>query len=155
MRLRNRIFRLMLRVLQRAPGPVYKWVWWCKHTLPDILASHRYRALVLSSLLLIGIVLLSIPNVPERFLGIRSPERILESFNFQQNTSTNESERSAQPVENKIHLLQKRHIPHKFWARARPHNKFVRKKGQHNSQHKVGPAVNGVRALGKSMDTHH
>ncbi|KAK4311892.1 hypothetical protein Pmani_016639 [Petrolisthes manimaculis] len=97
----------------------------CRSVLPIIAESQRCRALLLSSLLLLGITLLSIPNVPERFLGIRSPEQVRQTF-LAENTSLESN--NMLPLSEKQHSLQKRHIPHKFWARARPHNKFVIKK---------------------------
>ncbi|KAK4311891.1 hypothetical protein Pmani_016639 [Petrolisthes manimaculis] len=135
----------------------------CRSVLPIIAESQRCRALLLSSLLLLGITLLSIPNVPERFLGIRSPEQVItygylinrflgihspeqvisyliiinrflgirspeqvrQTF-LAENTSLESN--NMLPLSEKQHSLQKRHIPHKFWARARPHNKFVIKK---------------------------
>ena len=71
----------------------------------------------------------------DRFLGIRSPLRVLEHYNEQlylNSSNTEESVRSQlirneseEPIKHEIH---KRHIPHKFWAKARPHNKFKRRK---------------------------
>ncbi|XP_069161949.1 uncharacterized protein [Procambarus clarkii] len=110
-------------MLGSVPQPVFPWVYWCRHTLPTLIASHRYRALVLSSMLVVTIVLLSVPYVPERLLGIRSPANVFGSFNLPQN-----SEKPTEPTDIKKHALQKRQIPHKFWARARPHNKFKGRK---------------------------
>ncbi|XP_068230816.1 uncharacterized protein [Palaemon carinicauda] len=85
-----------------------------------------FRVLIMSVLIFMCILLLSVERVPEKILGIRSPERVLEVFNENQNASNV----SVMPAvgHNASHLLQKRHIPHKFWARARPHNKFRKKK---------------------------
>ncbi|KAK3879006.1 hypothetical protein Pcinc_016390 [Petrolisthes cinctipes] len=122
---RTVLYRQMWGVLQRLPRPLYLLVMGCRSVLPIIAESQRCRALLLSSLLLLGITLLSIPNVPERFLGIRSPEQVRQTF-LAENTSLESN--NVFPLSEKQHSLQKRHIPHKFWARARPHNKFVKKK---------------------------
>lgn len=103
--------------------------------------SCKYRAALLSSLLLLCILLLSSPYVPERFLGIRSPDQVLKSFNTPQNNNNKETEGIMQPNKSKQHSVQKRYVPHKFWARAQPNNKFLKKrrhyKHQPNHPHQV------------------
>ncbi|KAK8727802.1 hypothetical protein OTU49_009462 [Cherax quadricarinatus] len=162
MRLRKVIFRQLLSILQRVPRPVYQWTMWCRCCLLYLLASHRCRVVVLSSTLLLGILLLSIPNVPERFLGIRSPERVLESFISQGNNSSIKSEKPLQPIDKKMHSVKKRQVPHKFWARARPHNKFKNKRKYqrlqlHQNHHdpRGGPILHKERIIGKSVVKHY
>ncbi|XP_050719023.1 uncharacterized protein LOC126999911 isoform X1 [Eriocheir sinensis] len=103
----------------------------------------RYRAMLMSSFITAFVIMLSVPVVPEKFLGIRTPAKVLESFNNRQNNSSfksgdeGEGVLPQQTTNSKAHNIYKRFIPHKFWARARPHNKFKRKK------HKVhGNSVN-------------
>nr|XP_027229192.1 uncharacterized protein LOC113820977 isoform X1 [Penaeus vannamei] len=96
--------------------------------IPSRRQYYRYKILILSSLLFLTILLLSIPVVPERILGIRSPEITLENYYHDLNTSLS----TAIPVDvihiNDSHKIHKRHIPHKFWARVRPHNRFRKKR---------------------------
>lgn len=69
-----------------------------------------------------------------RFLGIRTPEKVLDSFtNRQSNFSFHSGDEGEGMLRQQIadpitHSVYKRYIPHKFWARARPHNKFRKKK---------------------------
>ncbi|XP_045132519.1 uncharacterized protein LOC123516873 [Portunus trituberculatus] len=129
-RLRKTGLRCMVSMIQRLPGPLYKWATWCRHAIPKLLASQRYRALLLASLIMASVLVLAVPIVPEKLLGIRTREQILDSFNGLNNSSLGGGEEATfQPFsDDKTHHVFKRHIPHKFWARARPHNKFKKKK---------------------------
>lgn len=128
MRYSSSVSRAMLRLLHYLPSPLFHLVEKCRKEIPRILASERYKILILSSLLFLTILLLSIPVVPERILGIRSPEITLENYYHDLNTSLS----TAIPVDvihiNDSHKIHKRHIPHKFWARVRPHNRFRKKR---------------------------
>ncbi|KAK8399097.1 hypothetical protein O3P69_004274 [Scylla paramamosain] len=132
MRLRKTGLRCMVAMIQRLPGPLYRWATWCRRVIPKLMASHRYRAVLLVSLIMGSVLVLSVPIVPEKLLGIRTREQILDSFNGRHsNSSLGDGEEGAfqQPfTDDKIHHVFKRHIPHKFWARARPHNKYRKKK---------------------------
>ncbi|XP_068230815.1 uncharacterized protein [Palaemon carinicauda] len=122
----NTLFRKISYVMLSLPAPVFKLLLWSSRTVKYVRASDKFRVLIMSVLIFMCILLLSVERVPEKILGIRSPERVLEVFNENQNASNV----SVMPAvgHNASHLLQKRHIPHKFWARARPHNKFRKKK---------------------------
>ncbi|XP_071550680.1 uncharacterized protein [Panulirus ornatus] len=141
LRFRKTVYRQILRLAQRVPRPLLLAAMCCTQVLSVLLASHRYRAALLSSLLLLCILLLSSPYVPERFLGIRSPDQVLKSFNTPQSNNNKETEGIMQPNKSKQHSVQKRYVPHKFWARAQPNNKFLKKrrhyKHQPNHPHQV------------------
>ncbi|KAK7082483.1 hypothetical protein SK128_000674 [Halocaridina rubra] len=114
------------------PSPVFRFLLWCKYVARYLSASDRFRVLLTSATIFMCILLLSIPHVPERMLGIRSPQRVLEMFVENQDNSSNVSlPAMLQAVHNNSHSLHKRHIPHKFWAKARPHNKFRKKRRNH------------------------
>ncbi|XP_064100207.1 uncharacterized protein LOC135211077 isoform X3 [Macrobrachium nipponense] len=120
------LFRKISYVMLYLPPPVFKFLLWSSRTLKYVHASDKFRVLLMSILIFMCILLLSVQRVPEKILGIRSPERVLEVFEESQNALNDTAVSPA--VQNGSHLLQKRHIPHKFWARARPHNKFRKKK---------------------------
>ncbi|XP_063586526.1 uncharacterized protein LOC134763999 isoform X2 [Penaeus indicus] len=128
MRYSSSVSRTMLRVLYYLPPPLFNAVEKCRKEIPRILASERYKILILSTLLFLTILLLSIPVVPERILGIRSPEITLENYYHDLNTSLSTAIPPDVNQGNDPHKIQKRHIPHKFWARVRPHNRFRKKK---------------------------
>ncbi|XP_064100206.1 uncharacterized protein LOC135211077 isoform X2 [Macrobrachium nipponense] len=126
MRFTKTLFRKISYVMLYLPPPVFKFLLWSSRTLKYVHASDKFRVLLMSILIFMCILLLSVQRVPEKILGIRSPERVLEVFEESQNALNDTAVSPA--VQNGSHLLQKRHIPHKFWARARPHNKFRKKK---------------------------
>ncbi|XP_066943295.1 uncharacterized protein [Macrobrachium rosenbergii] len=97
------LFRKISYVMLYLPPPVFKFLLWSSRTLKYVHAS-------------------------DKILGIRSPERVIEVFEESQNALNDTALSPAVLARNASHLLQKRHIPHKFWARARPHNKFRKKK---------------------------
>ncbi|XP_050719024.1 uncharacterized protein LOC126999911 isoform X2 [Eriocheir sinensis] len=141
--LRRAFLRQVMVVQYRLPGPLLRWATWCRRVSSILMSSHRYRAMLMSSFITAFVIMLSVPVVPEKFLGIRTPAKVLESFNNRQNNSSfksgdeGEGVLPQQTTNSKAHNIYKRFIPHKFWARARPHNKFKRKK------HKVhGNSVN-------------
>ncbi|XP_064100205.1 uncharacterized protein LOC135211077 isoform X1 [Macrobrachium nipponense] len=126
LRFTKTLFRKISYVMLYLPPPVFKFLLWSSRTLKYVHASDKFRVLLMSILIFMCILLLSVQRVPEKILGIRSPERVLEVFEESQNALNDTAVSPA--VQNGSHLLQKRHIPHKFWARARPHNKFRKKK---------------------------
>lgn len=113
------------------PPSVFRFIIWFTNTVKRLKTSIRFRVLLLSFMVFMCILLLSIPHVPERILGIRSPERVLELFAETQTDANGTIAEPPQNIHNETHPVQKRHIPHKFWARVRPHNKFRKKKKQH------------------------
>ncbi|CAL4128399.1 unnamed protein product [Meganyctiphanes norvegica] len=77
------------------------------------------------------VCLLSMPTVPERFLGIRSPQRVLMEYRLTPHPGNDSVLHPVEVNQSHPHSVHKRHavrVPHKFWAKARPHNKFKKKK---------------------------
>ncbi|XP_042868196.1 uncharacterized protein LOC122250699 isoform X2 [Penaeus japonicus] len=138
----NSISRKMLRVLYFLPSPLFHAIDKCRREIPKIFASERYKILIFSSLLFLTILLLSIPVIPERILGIRSPELTLENYYHDLNSSSIAPTLLGNNVTNDPHKIHKRHIPHKFWARVRPHNRFNKKK-RRSLQEKPEAVVEG------------
>ncbi|XP_066943293.1 uncharacterized protein [Macrobrachium rosenbergii] len=128
LRFTKTLFRKISYVMLYLPPPVFKFLLWSSRTLKYVHASDKFRVLLMSIFIFMCILLLSVQRVPEKILGIRSPERVIEVFEESQNALNDTALSPAVLARNASHLLQKRHIPHKFWARARPHNKFRKKK---------------------------
>ncbi|KAK8399093.1 hypothetical protein O3P69_004274 [Scylla paramamosain] len=70
-RLRKTGLRCMVAMIQRLPGPLYRWATWCRRVIPKLMASHRYRAVLLVSLIMGSVLVLSVPIVPEKIYRLR------------------------------------------------------------------------------------